>query len=671
MRRVAILAETFVPGDAESRAAMAAAALDSAADPEQVRLLRLALRMMDLRLANVVLTGRPAALSAMSGPARERYLRGWSDSRFGWRRSAFQAWKRLLCFLAYADPGTADHPNPRLAAIGYEPALEPVTPAPTPIVSFVVPVPVGRGPVEIEADVVVIGSGAGGGVVARELARAGRSVVVLEAGPLVTEPSMPTDEMAAFDQLYLDRGLTATWDGAIQILAGSGVGGGTTINWTTCIAPPDDVRAEWARRHGLDWLEGPEYDADLAAVEADLGFAAPPNVPPKDAAILRGAAALGIEAAETRRSAVDCGDCGSCPFGCRRGAKRSTLRVHLAEAWRLGTRIIPNATADRVLIDAGRTVGVEATVRRAAASDPVKLRVRANQVVVAAGALRTPGVLERSGVTHPALGRFLRLHPVSILAARYAEPVRMWRGTMQAARSLAFLGGADGGAAADVPADGARARFVLESAPGHPGLFGVVWPWESAAQHARDMAVAGQIAPFIAICRDADWGRVTPTRAGRTRIDYRLTAGDVQALRAGLVAAARVARASGAEAMAAVGTPALWFGGPDRPGGDDGAFRAYVEALARFDFSPNRGTVFSAHQMGTARMGARPGIHPTDSDGRVRWAVAGIASDRVIAGLYVADASLFPTDVGVNPMVTVMLLARRVARTVLAEGRPG
>ncbi len=88
----------------------------------------------------------------------------------------------------------------------------------------------------------MVGSGAGGGVVAAALASAGRSVVVLEAGPFVTEASMPHKEVDAFDRLYLDHGLVTTWDGSVTLLAGTGVGGGTLINWTTCIPAPDGVR---------------------------------------------------------------------------------------------------------------------------------------------------------------------------------------------------------------------------------------------------------------------------------------------------------------------------------------------------------------------------------------------------------------------------------------------
>ena len=69
--------------------------------------------------------------------------------------------------------------------------------------------------------------------------------------------------------------------------------------------------------------------------------------------------------------------------------------------------------------------------------------------------------------------------------------------------------------------------------------------------------------------------------------------------------------------------------------------------------------------MGTVRMGADPGSHPVDPRGRLRT-----RDGRPVPGLYVADGSLFPTGIGVNPMITILALGRRVARTIVAEGVP-
>jgi choline dehydrogenase-like flavoprotein len=310
---------------------------------------------------------------------------------------------------------------------------------------------------------------------------------------------------------------------------------------------------------------------------------------------------------------------------------------------------VPDATVRRVLVKGERVTGAEADL-----DDGRRLVVRAPQVVVAAGALRTPGILQRSGLGHEAIGRNLRLHPVSVVGVRLAEPVAMWSGTTQAARSLEFA----------TPRSEGGAGFIIESVPAHAGLIAQADPWESTDAHADLMRQVAHLAPLIAICRDIGSGTVTTTKAGRTRVDYRVGPADAATLRRGLVAAARLGRAAGALQMVAFGTPAAWFGTERNtaPGPED-EFEEYLGRLAAFDFAPNRGAVYSAHQMGTARMGADPAAHPVDERGHVRRDRGG----STIRGLYVGDASLFPTAIGVNPMITVMALARRTARTVLAE----
>jgi choline dehydrogenase-like flavoprotein len=666
---LAELAETFVRGGSVRRASLAAEALVRAADPAQVRQLRLVLRLLESRVANLVLTGRPSAFRDRSPADREGVLLGWATSRLPLRRSAFQAFRKLMTFLAYADPGPPGSPNPLHAALGYVPDRPPVTAE----LSTIRPLdlhgssPAATDPIVLEADVVVVGSGAGGGVIAAELTRAGRSVVVVEAGPFVDEAHLPTDELDAYSRLYLNHGLLTTWDGAITMLAGTAVGGGTLVNWMTSIAAPDDVRAEWAGDHGIDGIDGQAFDDDVAAIERELGVAPATVIPPKDAVILRGAAALGWEAAPTRRNATDCGDCGSCPFGCPRGAKQSTMRVHLAEAAAAGARIIDRARVTRVLIEGGRAVGVEARVLLADPAtgapipgpegDPARPRtrrlvVRAPQVVVAAGALRSPAVLLGSGLDHPGIGRHLRLHPAPVVAGIFDEPIEMWRGTMQAARSLQFA-----------RPDGVRNGYAIESAPGHPGLIALALPWEGTDAHAELLGRIRHVGPLVAVTRDGGEGRVRVTAANRVRIDYRLDQRGIATLRHALVSMAGLVRAAGARQILAVGTPPRWHGRTGSGAGRDGrAFGVFEDTLQRFDFGANRGSVFSAHQMGSVRMGASVRDHPCDPDGRVRT-----RAGAVIPGLYVGDGSLFPTGVGVNPMITIMALARRVARTAASE----
>lgn len=663
------LASTFVPAADSARvASIASEALIRAVDPSQLRQLRLVLRLLEQPFANLATGAGFAAYRDMDAPARERLLLRWAESPLLLRRSAVHAFRKLLTFIAYADPGPADAPNPLPRALGY---VRDEPPLPAELTS-IRPIEVDRtspvGPdatIQLAADVVVVGSGAGGGVVAAELARAGRGVLVVEAGPYVDESTMPRDELDAYGRLYLNHGLLSTWDGAVTMLAGSGVGGGTLVNWMTCLDAPADIREEWSREHGLDGLDGTEWASDVAAIEAELGVAPAGLVPPKDELIRRGASELGWEAGVIRRNAIDCGDCGSCPFGCRRGAKQSGIRAHLAEAVRLGADVLDRARVRSVQFGHAATgfsvMGTLAPPEPGAPAEPVvppdaprSFSIRANQVVLAAGALRSPAILQASDVSHPSIGRYLRIHPVPVIGALMDEPVDMWRGTMQAVRSMEF--------AQDEPD---RRGYVIESAPGHLGLLALVLPWQGAAAHAALMSRARHFSPLIAVTRDGGEGRTRLTRAGRVRIDYRLDDLGRATLRHALVSMARLARAGGAMEILAVGMPLVRH---RVDGGADASrrFAAFEQTLATLDFRPHRGTVASAHQMGTIRMGADPATHPADERGRVRFDSRG----SVVPGLYVADTSTFPTAIGVNPMVTVMAMARRVSRTVLAEGPP-
>ncbi|HYN70254.1 MAG TPA: GMC family oxidoreductase N-terminal domain-containing protein [Candidatus Eisenbacteria bacterium] len=668
---LADLAATFVPGaDAQRVAGIAAEALVRAVDPSQLGQLRLVLRLLEVRLANLLTARRASGFGAMSVEEREALLLGWAGSPLAQQRAAFHAFRKLLTFIAYADPGAPGSANPLPIAIGYQPDSPPQTQDLAHIRTLRVDRSAGSRPdrpIDLEADVIVVGSGAGGGVMAAELSRAGRSALVIEAGPFVDEASMPRGELDAYGRLYLNYGLLSTWDGAITILAGSGFGGGTLVNWMTCIDVPADVRAEWAIEHGLDGLDGEEWTTDVSAIETELGVAPVRVVPAKDQLILRGTAALGWEADRIRRNAVECGDCGACPFGCRRGTKQSGIRVHLARANADGARILERARVTRLLLDGGRVTGVSGDLLadvpaaaepsvgsgRPAAAPTRPFTARAPQVVLAAGALRSPAILQASGVRHPGIGRYLRIHPAPVIGAVMAQPVDMWRGTMQAVRSVQF--------SADQPD---RRGYVIESAPGHLGLLALVVPWEGQQEHAAIMARARHFAPLVAVTRDGGEGRTSLTRAGRVRVDYQLDDLGRATLRHALVAMANIARAGGADEILAIGLPLLRHRTEWRDEGN--RFKAFERQLAERDFRPHRGTIASAHQMGTIRIGTDAADHPADEQGRIRADSGG----RLIAGLYVADTSTFPTAIGVNPMIAVMAMARRISRTVLAEGAP-
>ena len=614
--------------------------------------LRQALDSLENPALCVLTTGSALPFGRRTREAREALLQAWSTHPLPLLRQAFQTFKRLPAALAYSAPA-AGGPNPIHAALSYpdpwRPAPAPASPAnaahPLAPLSLTVDT-------ELEADACVIGSGAGGSVVAALLAQAGARVVVLEAGSGRTESTFDGDEFGGFHDLYARGGLLTTEDGGIFILAGRTLGGGTTVNWMTCFRPPERVLAQWAAASGVAALRGPELQASLAAVEARLHVStAESTLNPNNAALMRGAAALGWHCAIQARNAHGCADCGLCSFGCAAGGKQSTLRTYLQDAYDAGARIVPRATAERVLLDGARVTGVEARLGppgalpwRAERAGAATLTIRAPLVVVAAGAIESPALLLRSGVRLPVLGRHLYLHPSTAVIGRFAGDIAAWSGPLQAAHSDQF---------ADLDGDGYGFKF--ETTPIYPGLGAGALPWENGAAFKRRMLDLKRSVSLLVLTRERTGGRVTLDRWGNPRIAYTPARTTTAHLLRGCVEGARLLLAAGAEAAFTLHTR-LTQVSKDEAGGP--GWDRFAAAVTRHGAAANTLMLFSAHQMGTCRMGADPATGVVDGRGAVHG----------YRGLYVADGSVFPLASGVNPMISIMGLAHWIGTRLAAEG---
>jgi len=585
--------------------------------PALIKELDQVLDLMENPAANLALAGRPTRFSALPQSDREAYLRRWAASPIALKRQAFQVLKRLTLLYAYGQDG-----SPYAALAGYTPpSLE--APAEPPRLTVRRPAP-GE---TIEADACVIGSGAGGAAVAAALAEAHKTVVVLERAPLRTERTFDGRELNGFASLFLDRGIASTEDKAIAILAGNAVGGGTVVNWSTSLRLPAGVRAEWAAA-GIDDDLDPEYAAVESRLDIDTGESSR-NGP--NAALERGLRALNLEFRTIPRNVRGCGDCGHCGFGCRRGAKQSTLRTYLVDACHSGAQVVEGCEARRVELRDGR---VDAVIAR---TEGGEFTVRARLVALAAGAIGSPAILLRSGIAAEQAGHNLFLHPTTAVSGLYDDPTPPWEGVPQSVVCEAF---------ADlVPGYG----FRLECPPALPGLLAASLPWWSSEQHREQAARAAHTAPFIVLVRDRNAGLVTIDRDGRPLVTYRMGEEEQRHLVVGMVAAARVHLAAGATRVASLHTPPVELTA-------DGDRADFEDELERRGVVPNRLGLFSAHQMSTCRIGRDRLASVANPDGQV-WDAK---------GLYVTDGSAFPTSSGVNPMLTIMALARRTARRMLA-----
>jgi len=607
------------------------------APPQQAELRQL-LALLDLGLVGLVLARTPRGASRMTIAQRERLLLALATSPVPQLRSVFQALKRLTNFLSYSvTDGSGD--NATWASIGYRPSP---LPAPGPAALRIRPIPT---PTTLDCDVCIVGSGAGGGVVASDLAARGMRVVVLEAGPGDQAADFGQRELESAQRLFLDAGLTATRDLGLSILAGACLGGGTAVNWQTSLRTPDNVRDEWSETSNCGLFTDERFTRATDFVWARSGVSTDESVVnANNAPLRRGCESLGYEWSPIARNSHGCDttQCGYCTFGCRIGGKQATTVTFLADAQRAGdTTIVANCTAQRVTMANGHVTGVAAIARDGRGVE-VAVTVRAPTVVIAAGGIQSPALLLRSGLTLPELGRNLYLHPTSAVAGVYAERVEAWSGPPQSIVSNHFS------------AISGNYGFRLETAPTHPGLLALAIPWTGARAHRRLMQRCAHASAIIALSRDASGGRVRARRDGRVVIDYRPGRAEQSLIAQGIVAAARVHLAAGAEEVLTLHTRGLSLRQTHATTSRD--VDAFCERLLREPLADNRSLLFSAHQMGTCRMGRDARTAVCDENGQVFG----------VRGLFVADASAFPASSGVNPMITVMALAKCVA-----EGIPG
>jgi len=593
------------------------------------------LGLLDSTFGGTLFYGMPWPFSALTGERRTEAFRRMESHPVGQIRRAARAVKTLVGYLWV----TTDDPTVRPSswdAVGYPGPDGPPPPTAKPL-----PITLITTDTTMLCDVVVVGSGAGGGTVAGVLAAAGLDVVVLEAGGYHNEADFTHLESDAFSRLYLDGALNTTADGGILVLAGSTLGGGTVINYTTSFDTPPELAREWDAGAGFDEVfTGDGYAASLRAVHTRLNVNTEHGWPSnRDQLMEKGLQECGWHVDAMPRNVDGCteADCGYCTMGCRIGAKRSMTQTFLADAASRGTRLVTGCDVEQVLSDGGRATGVIARI------GSLRLKVTARAVVLAAGALHTPAILLRSGLGGPATGRYLRLHPVTAVWARFEERVDPWTGTLQARYSDEF---------ADL--DGAGYGFKLETAPIHPVFPAAFLGWEDGESFKGDVLGLGHLNVGGILLRDKSSGRVVLRRDGTPIWRYVISRSDQAHVKEGVRRAAEVYAAAGAdEILASTIRPVRW-----RPGGREGIdrFLAEVDAIG---YGSNQTAYFTFHQMGSARMGADPARSVTGPANQVHGT----------ADLYVMDASCFPTASGVNPMLTIAAIAHRGA-TLLA-GRLG
>lgn len=480
-----------------------------------------------------------------------------------------------------------------------------------------------------EADVVVIGTGAGGAVAGAELACAGRSVLFVEEGGYHPTSSFNPYTTESVPRLYRDVSATVILGKApIPYVEGRCVGGSTVINGGMAYRPPERVLFEWQKLAGPD-LGARALEPLFTRVEEQIS-AKPQlelSVGEDSRIMVEGAKRMGWRYTENHRNQEACVGSNNCSLGCPTGAKQSTLVSYLPRALAAGARVLTEIRIDRLLIEGGRCVGavghaIDPRTREATR----EVTVRGRAIIVACGAVQTPFLLLRHKIGGRELGRHFTCHPNAKVLAIYPRDVRGWQGVSQSAQIREFW---DEGI---IMAENFVAPSVLAAyLPFHGEE-----AWELMLRY-NQMVISG------VLVEDSTSGRVSRTLLGMPLVRYELTAYDHARFLKGVRLLATMHFEMGAEFVVLP-----FFNQP---------VARSVDELAKIDELQRDLTtleLFTPHLMGTARMGSRPSDSVVDLSGQV-WD---------LPGLYVADASLFPTPLGVNPQITIMALATRVAERI-------
>lgn len=490
-----------------------------------------------------------------------------------------------------------------------------------------------------EADVVVVGSGPCGSVVAYELAARGKRVVLLEEGPPFTPQDFELDGAFSMSRTMREAGLRTTRGTVIPTMQAIALGGGSLVNSAICVRPPDFVFEGWEERFELEGTRRADLDPHFDAVESFLGIAPTPDeVQGKRNLLFRdGCSALGIDSEPIARNVRGCRGSGECFTGCRARAKQSMDISYVPAAIAAGARVLTSLQVQEVLGDGRRVTGVRGqVVEPFTGRRSHRFRIDAKIVVLAAGCMATPVLLQKSGNLanrSGQVGRNLQFHPGLAVLGVFPDEVDPGFGATQGYQSLAFL----------------REGYKLETLWAPPGVLAVRFPGfgHDLKRRLADLPYAATWDAIVTCHRSLGTVRAKRGASLDPILTWHFDPQDAQRMGGALYQIARIFFAAGARKIL--------------PGVHGIAEEMHsigeADVLRSRRFAATDFITASNHAFCTTRMHGDPAKGVVDALGRAHE----------MDGLFLVDTGIFPRCTSVNPMLTGMALAHRSAGALADE----
>jgi choline dehydrogenase-like flavoprotein len=485
---------------------------------------------------------------------------------------------------------------------------------------------------EAHADAVIVGSGAGGAPMAYHLAAAGMKVILLEEGRKNETADFNKDVWKAAEEMYRNKAAFFTiGTPPIPLPLGRTLGGTTTINSGTCFRLPEKVFNKWKKEYGLSGFEYEELLPLFYDLEQYLHVCATPFelMGANNKLFFEGAKKIGLSPKQLKRNQRNCQGGGICVFGCPHGAKQSMERNFIPDASKQGALIITSARVEKILTKQNNACGVAGHLLNGERKPEGKFIIHAPIVVLSCGAVFTPYLLLKNKLANSSgqVGKNLRVHPAAKVIAFFDEEIRSWQGVPQALY------------VDDYSSEG----IMFEGFFLPPSFLSIALP---ASGHLLKeyMSQYNKMAGFGIMVTDSSSGRVRVGFGKQPLLTYNLNDEDKRKFLKGIEIACRVYFEAGAKKLLLPihGVPPI-----------ENTEQLGILATKKIKSSDLELSAF--HPLGTCRVG-------DDSKTSV---VNSSLETHDIKGLFVADASVFPSGLGVNPQISIMSFSIRAAINIV------